>query len=88
MGSREALRVTVSRMTEAIVVQLLWADLRHGCISGTGGGVRKLVSLLEKQQAEPKWTCCNKSCINNLLQYEKPTRLTSSVLKESSNVFP
>lgn len=54
MGSRESLRATVSRMTEAIVVLLLWADLRQGCISGIGGGVRKHVVLLEKQQAEPQ----------------------------------
>lgn len=48
MGSREALRVTVSRMTAAIVVLCLWAELRRVCIAGNGGGVRKLVVLLEK----------------------------------------
>lgn len=54
MGSREALRATVSRMTEAIVVLFLWADLKQSCIAGTGGGIRKLVVLLGKQQAAPK----------------------------------
>lgn len=52
MGSEEALRATVSGMTEAIVVPFQWADFRVVCIAATGGGVRKLVVLLEKPPAE------------------------------------
>lgn len=46
-GKQKDWEATVSRMTEAIVVLRLWADLRQGCISGIGGGVRKHVVLLE-----------------------------------------
>lgn len=46
--------MTVSRMTAAIVVLCQWAELRQVCIAGTGGGVRKLVVLLKKQQTGPE----------------------------------
>lgn len=46
---------SASRMTAAFVVLCLWAELRHVCIAGAGGGVRKTCGfLLEKQEAKPE----------------------------------
>lgn len=43
----------VSRMTEAFVELVLWADFRQVCIAAAGGGMTKLEVLQEKQGAGP-----------------------------------
>lgn len=58
MGSTEALGVNVSRMTAAIVVFYLWAELRQVCIA-LSGAARKLAVLLDKHKLNVSRSCMN-----------------------------
>lgn len=81
MGSREALGVTVSRMTAAIVVQCLWAQLRQVCIAGTDGGVRKTCGFCERNNklnhGDQKWKNCLQDTSEACIIHYTSTRLTS-----------